>query len=164
MLIKLTALAHPDINGGQPWPVYIDATRIISISRAVHQHIKLLNADVKREAADDLYGHVQRLNNFLAEKWPTAIDTSDAAEWAKKIHRAAHEVGEAYQAWSRSWRAEDLHPRVECTEIQLACGTALEHGVMLARHWVTEDPDKIAELVELKRKLAVNEAILGARP
>jgi hypothetical protein len=36
---------------------------------------------------------------------------------------------------------------VECTEVQLACGTALEHGVMLTRVWVTETPEDVFEKI-----------------
>lgn len=148
MLIKLTAVPHPDLNGGKPWPIYVDPRHVLFITRTVHHHVKLMHGDLKREVADDLYEHAQRLNKLLSEKWPNAIDTSEAADWAKKLHMAGHAVNEAYQVWARAYREQDLHPRVECTEIQLACGTALEHGVMLARTWVTESPEQVADLVE----------------
>lgn len=147
MLIKLTALPHPDINGGRAWPVYIDPRMVMVITRCMHQHVKLLHADLKRELYDDLFSSTQRLHKFLHEKWPEAIDTSESAAWAKSMNMAAGAVNDAYNAWGRAYRADDFHPKQECTELQLACGTALEHGVMLARVWVSESPEQVADLI-----------------
>lgn len=147
MLIKLTAAPHPDLNGGLPWPTYIDASRILSIGRAMHQFARLDRQMLKTECYDEMYFGIQRLVKLLGEKLPTEIDTQEAAKWAKELHMASHEVQSAYQVWGRAFNTQDLHPSVECTEIQLACGTALEHGVMLARHWVTESPEEVAEAI-----------------
>lgn len=143
-MIKLTGVPHPDINGGLPWPVYIDASRVLMITRTRHQQVKLLNAGLKRELYDDLYGATQRLTERLNKDFPSTIDNEKAAGWAKDLHMLAHAVNEAASAWGRAFRNDDFHPDVECTELQLACGTALEHGVMLSRVWVSEAPEEVA--------------------
>ena len=70
-----------------------------------------------------------------------------AVEWMSRAREAASLVTQAHELWARSWKVEDQHPVQSCTEIQLACGTALEHGVMLARVWVSETPEEVAALV-----------------
>jgi hypothetical protein len=63
-LIKLTALPHPDLNGGKPWPVYVDR-RVLLITRSWHQHVKIAHGDVKREVYDDLYSGARRLAKMV---------------------------------------------------------------------------------------------------
>ena len=146
-LIKLTALTHPEVNGGTPYPVYVDASRVLLISRSSHQFLKMGAADLKREVYDDLWAGARRLEKLLNEKMPDEIDTQEAAKWAKEIRMLAREVQEAYSAWGQAYRQDDFYPRVECTEVQLACGTALEHGVMLTRVMVTETPEEVNDKV-----------------
>ena len=146
-LIKLTALAHPDLAGGNPWPVYVDASRVLLITRSSHQFLKLGAADLKREVYDDLWAGARRLEKLLNEKMPDEIDTQEAAKWSKELRMLSSDIQTAYSAWGQAYRQDDLHPRVECTEVQLACGTALEHGVMLTRVMVTETPDEVVRLI-----------------
>jgi hypothetical protein len=146
-LIRLTALPHPDLNGGKPWPVYVDRSRVLLITRSWHQHVKIAHGDVKREVYDDLYSGARRLAKMVNDEMPMAIDDERTAKWAKEMHALCHDVNECYQAWGRSFRAEDFYERVECTEVQLACGTALEHGVMLTRVWVTDSPEDVFEKI-----------------
>lgn len=146
-LIKLTGVPHPDLHVGRPMPVYLDATRVLFISASRHQRIRMMAADLKREAYDDMWTGVQRLTKLLNEKMPTEIDNQEAAKWAKDLHLLSHSVQDSYSAWGRSFRAEDYYPPIDCTEVQLACGTALENGVMLSRVWVSEPPEKVAELI-----------------
>lgn len=147
MLIKLTGIPHPDVNGGQSWPIYIDATRVLFITRSIHRPVKMMNSNLKAELYDDLYDSTRRLHEHLQKVWPTEIDNQEAAAWAKTMTMASQAVNEAYSQWNRSYRADEFWAPVECTEIQLACGTALEHGVMLARMWCMEQPDEVAKTI-----------------
>lgn len=142
-LIELTALPHPDMNEGKSWPVFVDASRILNITRGRHQNLRLDRQRLKIEVYDDLFFGIQRLTRLLMDKMPTEIDNQEAAKWAKEMHAVSHDVQECYSVWGRAYRSEDFHPPTECTEIQLACGTALEHGVMLARIFVVEQPDEV---------------------
>lgn len=144
MLVKLTGIPHPEINGGVPWSVYVDPTRVLLITRATHRQTKLLAAEERRALYDDMRGNVEQLNLLLTKKWPNEIDTQQASERAKELHMMANAVNDACVNWSRSYRAEEVHPAIECTELQLACGTGMEHGVMLARVWVSESPEQVA--------------------
>ena len=146
-LIKLTALAHPDLAEGKAWPVYVDASRVLLVSRSSHQFVKIEAQGLKREVYDDMWAGAQRLTKLLNEKMPNEIDTQEAAKWTRDMHILAHDLQACHNAWSQAYRAEDFHPRQECTEVQLACGTALEHGVMLTRIMVTETPDEVARAV-----------------
>ena len=151
-LIKLTALSHPELNEGKSWPVYIDASRVLLITRSSHSFPKLGAEDLKREVYDDLWAAMRRYEKLLTVKMPNEIDTQDAMKWAKEMHMVSHEIQGAYQAWGQAYRTQDFHPRVNCTEVQLACGTALEHGVMLTRVSVTETPEEVFELVSGRRR------------
>lgn len=146
-LIKLNSVPHPDLNNGAPWPLFIDASRVLLITRTVHQQVKMMHGDLKREVYDDLYSGARRLAQLVNEKMPMSIENEQAAKWAKEMHNLCHEVNESYQAWGRAYQADDYHPRIECTEVQLACGTALEHGVMLTRVWVSNPIEEVANLV-----------------
>lgn len=161
-LIKLTALSHPSVADGQAWPVYIDWSRVLLITRSTHQFVKMEPVALKREAYDDMWAGVQRLTKLLNEKMPTEIDSQAAAKWAKDMHMLLHDVQGCHAAWGQMYRVDDLYPRVDCTEVQLACGTALEHGVMLTRIMVTETPDEVAKAVQIEQdNAAFARAALG---
>lgn len=150
-LIKLSGVPHPDLNGGKAQPVFIDASRVLLISGGYQQHPKIGAIELKREVYDDLYSGIQRLTKMIQDKTPAEIDTQQTAAWAKDMHMLAHELQDAYGAWARAYRTEDYYPRLDCTEVHLACGTALEQGVMLTRVWVTESPEHVYSLVEQGR-------------
>jgi hypothetical protein len=146
VLIKLTGVPHPDLNGGKPQPIYIDASRVLLIIQGHQRYPKIEAVERGRELLDQLW----RLSADLARRANEYIpDFTDpvAMEWVKKIATAAMAVNDAYGSWAKSYQQGDYHPMVECTEVQLACGTALEHGVMLTRVWVSESPDEVAVLV-----------------
>lgn len=90
---------------------------------------------------------MKRLTKLLIEKMPNEIDNQEAAKWAKEMHLLMHDVQACHAAWGQAYREDDYHPRLACTEVQLACGTALEHGVMLTRIMVTETPDEVATII-----------------
>ena len=149
MLIKLTALPHPDLNDGQPQPCYIDASRVLLIVRGHFQHPKIGSVENRQKLAQDLYNAACNLSDHVGQYLPR-MDDPVAVGWMHTARVAASEVQNAYQKMTYISRSDDYHPRVECTEVQLACGTALEHGVMLTRVWVMERPEEVAHRVYMK--------------
>lgn len=146
MLIKLTQLAHPDLNGGRPQPCYIDASRVLLICQGHFQYPKIGVAERNKELYDSFYNGVNKLADMVNDYIPPMTDPV-AVGWMKTIQTASMEVQAAYRLWGSSYNRQDYHPRMECTEVQLACGTALEHGVMLTRVWVTETPEQVEEKI-----------------
>jgi hypothetical protein len=146
MLIKLTAIINPDVDGGTPAPCYVDATRILWIGRSQVQFTKRDSIEEKKRLHDKLYAAAVALWKHVGEYIPSMTDPV-AVEWMSRARESASIVTQAHELWARSWKVEDQHPAQSCTEIQLACGTALEHGVMLARVWVSETPEEVAALV-----------------
>lgn len=84
---------------------------------------------------------------------PKTMTASTEAE-AKQADRwlvakeAAASLQAAYHMVSHAMRGPAYHPAIDCTVVQLACGTALEHGVMLARVFVTETPEEVVQMME----------------
>lgn len=142
-LIKLTGVPHPDLNDGKPQAVYIDASRVLLIARGHHQFPKIGSIESRQELARTMYAASCKLSDKVNEYIPTMTDPV-AVDWMMNIRGVATDVQNAYQKWSYVSRESDFHPRMECTEVQLACGTALEHGVMLTRVWVNESPEDVA--------------------
>lgn len=147
MLIKLTGVPHPDLNGGVGQPVYIDASRVLLITQGHHQYPKIGAVERKQELATKLYAASCALMDHVNAYVPK-MDDPVAVEWMMTARASAMEVQNAYQKFSYVYRDRDYHPRVDCTEVQLACGTALEHGVMLTRVWVAESPEEVADKVQ----------------
>lgn len=146
-LIKLYSLPHPDLNGGRSQPVYIDASRVLLITRSHHQHPKIGAIEAAQELHRKLYEGTEKLNAMVNGYVPK-MDDPTAVGWMRVANNTAHEVCEAYRLFGAAKGMGAYHPMVECTEVQLACGTALEHGVMLTRVWVTESPEQVADLVQ----------------
>ena len=150
-LIKLTSVAHPDLNGGEPQPVYIDASRVLLIIQGHCQHPKLGSVERNREA----YERLSKVSHEFATKVnqyevPNLHDPA-AVSWMKQISGMSGELAHAANEWGRAYQIGAYHPRVDCTEVQLACGTALEHGVMLTRVWVSESPEEVCRAIEAAR-------------
>jgi hypothetical protein len=145
MLIKLTGVPHPDLNGGKPQPVYIDASRVLLICQGHFQYPKIGAVEENQERMMALWRGVNRLADKTNDYIPDFHDPV-AVKWLQEVRAASALVSNAY-ADVRKADPNVFHPRMECTEVQLACGTALEHGVMLTRVWVSETPEEVAEAV-----------------
>lgn len=141
-LIKLTGIPHPDLNGGKPQPVYIDASRVLLISQGHHQYPKLGSIERNTDRHKEMITGADKLATMVNDYVPSMSDPI-AVEWMTRARGVAQEVVSAVNAYGKWSRTEDYHPRVDCTEVQLACGTALEHGVMLTRVWVSETPEQV---------------------
>jgi len=146
MLIKLTAVPNPDIEDGREHPVYIDASRVLFITRESVQFTKLASGEERRAAYDQLWKGVQILTEQVGAYIPNMSDPV-AVGWFTRARETVQQVSNAYAMWSRAYTNLDNYPRQSCTEVQLACGTALEHGVMLTRVWVKESPEEVYDAI-----------------
>ncbi len=145
-LIKLTAASNPDIDNGMPAPVYVDATRILCIQLASVQFIKQTSVDAKQKLSHQLWAAAEKLVDKVGSYIPDMTNPL-AVEWMSRARETAQMVNQAYSLWSKAANQPETYPRQMCTEIQLACGTALEHGVMLARVQVQESPEDVYRLI-----------------
>jgi hypothetical protein len=151
VMLELTTLPHPDINGGRAHKCFIDPRRIIVIERGANQHRKHGSIEAHRQAMQSLFEEVSRVHSE-AEAMPKTMAPESAAQ-AKMADRwlAAREsaaaLTAAYQLVSRAANEPAMYPMQECTAISLSCGTALEHGVMLARVFVMESPEEIMKRI-----------------
>lgn len=150
-LTKFTSVPNPDLNGGQPYPIYIDTRRIILVTRTTYQPPKIGRVEERQEMVRSLYAAACNLTDHVGGYVPK-MDDPVAVEWMMTARTVAQEVQNAYQKASYYAREHDFHPRVECTEIQLACGTAVENDVMLARVWVMEQPEDIADRINFVQR------------
>lgn len=148
--IRLTQVAHPDLNGGQSTPVFLRSEDVIVINRGQQTFTKMGSQEAHRQALESLHEEVQRINEE-ANRAPSMVPHDE--EDAKKIDRfmrvreAAAALNAAWGLIQRAASGPSYYPAIECTEVCLACGTALEHGVMLARIWVTETPEEVARAI-----------------
>jgi len=151
MLIKLTGIPHPDINGGKSAPVYIDPTRVLVITRATTRQAKYKSIEAHRQAMNSLHEEVQRVSGELQNIPGMFVETEGDAKkiegWAH-VKEAAGALSAAYGLVARTQAEPEYHPDVECTNVSMACGTGLEHGVMLCRVDVVESPEEVAEKIQ----------------
>jgi len=148
-LIKLTAVSNPDIDDGVPCAIYVDATRVLGIQRASVQFMKQWSVDEKQKLQHDLWSATEKLVDHVGQYIPDMTDPT-AVEWMSRARETSQMVNHAYSLWSKAAIHPEHYPRVMCTELQLACGTALEHGVMLARVYVQESPEEVYEILWLQ--------------
>lgn len=150
-LIKLTGVAHPDMNGGRPQPVYIDSTRVLSIAPAFVALHKEGAYERQRQAIESLHEEVSRVVSELNAQEPNfhpdnEAEAAQTQTWMRAKDAAAS-LSAAANMCTKYANQTETHPRVPCTEVCLACGTGLEHGVMLMRVMVSETPEQVADAV-----------------
>lgn len=146
-LIKLTGVPHPDLNGGVAQPVYIDASRVLLICQGHHQFPKIGSLERNHENYSRLRSGAEKLAEIVNGYIPK-MDDPTAVGWMRVAQVAAQAVSDAARSWREAAGLQDYHPRMDCTEVQLACGTALEHGVMLTRVWVSETPEEVMRAIQ----------------
>ena len=144
-MIRLTQIPHPDLHGGQPQPAYVDASRILMITTGLIGLPKRAAKEDRQAALQRLWEATYKLTNQVSEYQPQ-MDDPVAVGWMLQTRETAGVLRAAYEAASKAYAAGDFHPDQECTEVQMACGTGLEHGVMLAKVWVIESPTEVASL------------------
>lgn len=155
-LIKLTAISSPEVNGGKPTEVYVDANAVILITRGWERPAMHKRYDAHWRAMEGLYDEIERVNNEAKQALPTITPETEkeaqALNRAVRLREAAASLQTAYGMVRQATQGPLYYPAVECTVLSLSCGTALEHGVMLSRVFVTETPEQIAELVERHKR------------
>ena len=150
-MIKLTAVQHPDLPPAERH-VYLRADAIIMIAPTRLGQTKLRAAEDWRQNVQILYEEVERVSHEISS-FPPNIHPESEREvrelqvWANRKD-IANSLATAYNMVQKSAAATNTrHPDVDCTEVSLSCGTALEHGVMLSRVYVQESPDQIYDLL-----------------
>lgn len=141
-LIKLTSVSHPDFAEGKPQPVYIDWSRIICVCATRIAQPREGSKNERRIAYDNMY---EAITGLAAKCNAVKVDVEniETVNWMRAVQATSAAVSDAYRQYSAVWKDSDNHPQADCTEVQLACGTALEHGVMLARVYVSETPEEV---------------------
>ncbi|HEX6992360.1 MAG TPA: hypothetical protein VF151_10760 [Gemmatimonadales bacterium] len=142
-MIRLTAMRHPEIEGDVP--LYVDAYRIITIGRGETQFNKSTSIEAHRQAIESMWQEVQRIAEQLRQLVPTP-DTEEQMRAFVEMRECIASLNAAHAMVARYANDPERWPRQVATVIELACGTALEHGVMLARVWVEDPPDEVARL------------------
>lgn len=145
-LIKLTNVPHPDIEEGKPQPVYVDASRILSISRARFAYAKEESIERHRKATWAFWEAVEKLQRQTLNQQPNMEDPA-AATWMVQLRNGLGLLTGAYENLNRISREPEYYERDTVTMISLACGTGLEHGVMLEKIWVVETPAEVADAI-----------------
>lgn len=151
MLLKLTGLSNPDNDQGRQSAVYIDASRILVIERGRLGFAKQGSIEANRQATEILHQEVHRIANELTARVPSMVPENDRDAERVRMYMQAKDAAASLMAAfgevSRTANSSDYYPAIDCTCISLACGTALEHGVMLSRVYVHETPEEVAEMI-----------------
>jgi len=159
-LLKLTAIPHPDLNGGQPYPVFVDPDHIVLIERSKTSQERYGWRDEQIDLQVRFWQEVQRCDSELTQSAPTSFvpHTDELADklnvemrrWldrkdiAASIHTAFGMIQNATQQPSR-------YPAVECTCIQLDIPNA--RHTMLPVVYVTETTEEVAAMVVDKQRV-----------
>lgn len=148
--VKLTQVQNLNRPDEVPTSCYLDPSRILVITREEINQRKEGSEEANRQALEILHQEVHRVGDELGAI-PTL--TPEDEHQAKSVNRwaqakdGAASLMAAYSEVSRTAAAPSYHKPIECTVVQLACGTGLEHGVMLARVYVRETPDEVVQLI-----------------
>lgn len=151
-MIKLTGIPNPDVNGGKSQPVYIDGTRVLVIEPSAMRLLKKGSNEAWNQAMNSLHDEVQRIASELGT-YPISM-VVDSEESEKRLNdwtrakEAASSLSAAYGIVAKAGISAAHHPEIECTAVSLACGTGLEHGVMLCRVYVVESPEEVARMID----------------
>lgn len=150
-LIKLHQAPHPEA----PTPAgtcLIDPTRILVVSRGSWIPPARAMTEARRQSIEALHDEVNRVI-AEANTMPQvlAVENKEDEIKAKRCiayREAAQELTTAANLVYRVTNQVASHKEIDCTVVQLACGTGLEHGVMLANVFVVETPEEIALMLE----------------
>ena len=153
-LIKLTAIPHPDLNGGKPYPVYVDHTHIVLIELTKTSQQRYGWREQAHALVCSFWDEVQRVDGELQASAPQKMvpDSEEEAErigkdlkrWTQRKDIAAS-IHAAFGIMNQQQQTPQFHPPVECTCIQLSVPNA--QFAMLPAVYVTESPDQVAEMV-----------------
>ena len=155
MLLKLTAIPHPDINAGQPYPVYVDPSQVVLIEKTKTRQQRFDWEDAQSDAARSFWDEVQRCTGEVSASMPTNFMPDDGQEaqkfgdemkrWATRRDIAAS-IHAAYGIINSLAQQPARYPSLECTVIQLAVPNA--RFTMLPAIYVQETPEQVARLID----------------
>ena len=150
MFIRLTAIPQQDDVEGTARKVFVDANRIIMITSGKMRFPDPKAAENRHQVMNGLWDEVARVTVALNANVPsftpnTEQEAKALQDWAQ-AKQAAQDLTTAANMVKHYADEKGYKDAIECTEVSLACGTALEQGVMLTRVWVTETPEQVADL------------------
>lgn len=151
-MIRLTGINNIEYPDERQMAVYVDAEAIIMITLGYTQFPKRADQEQLRAATAALWEEVDRVTSTLTGPAPLMAPTSEeeaqkVTDWAN-ARQAAQDLTAAARLVDHYANRTSYGERIQCTEIALSCGTALEHGVMLSRVLVQERPEQIVELMK----------------
>ena len=153
-LLRLTAIAHPDINHGQPYPVYVDPERIFLVERSKTRQQRWGWEDEQSELTCRFWDEVQRCAGDMSASTPQDF-MPDSEEQANRIGKDIHNwatrrdiaasITTAYGIMNQLSQKPRYYPTTEATCISFAVANA--HYSMLPSVFVRETPEQIAQLI-----------------
>jgi hypothetical protein len=153
-LLQLTAIPHPDLNGGQPYAVFVDPDHIVLIERSKTSQERYAWRDDQNDLTVRFWEEVQRCDSELQQSTPTKFAPenseemqafqSDMRRWLERKDMTAS-IHAAYGLISSQLQSPRHYPSVECTCIQLAVPNA--RHTMLPTVYVTETTEEVARLI-----------------
>lgn len=154
-MLKLTAIPHPDLNGGKPYPVYVDPTHVVLIERGKTSQERYSWREQQHELTSLFWDEVQRTTGEMKQGMPSmAVQSSEDEEalrrWMGRRDIAAS-IQAAYGIVNEASREARYYPPVECTCLQLAVPNA--RFAMLPAVYVTETPEQVAALVGIETRV-----------
>lgn len=149
-MLKLTAIAHPDLNDGKPYAVYVDPAHIVLIERTKMSQERYGWRDRQHELVSLFWDEVERTVGEMRGDQPNMApqsqeEANDAKRWLQRRDIAAS-IQAAYGIVNQQSREAHRYPPVECTCVQLSVPNAQFH--MLPAIYVTESPDEVAAYLE----------------
>lgn len=150
MLIKLTSVGHPDIDGGVGQAIYIEANRVLAVGRARIAQSREGAYEEHQQALARLTQEIERVGGDIS-RMRINFEDPDQASTIQQLRDQQVRLHNTHMKLMQITSGPFNHPRFNCTEVCLACGT-VEHSVMLSRHYVSETPDEV--YVKLQSKWA----------
>lgn len=149
-MLKLTAIPHPDLNGGQPYAVYVDPTHIVMIERSKTSQERYDWRTRQHELVSLFWDEVERTTAEMRRDQPSMTvqnseEEASVRRWVERRDIAAS-IQAAYGIVNQASREAQRYPPVECTCIQLSVPNAQFH--MLPAIYVTESPEEVAAIVD----------------
>ena len=156
-LLELTAIPHPDINGGKPYPVYVNPDHIVMIELSKTSQERYGWREQQHDLAVRFWEEVQRCDSDMTASAPKQM-VPDSEEAMTKINDVlvqwtsrrdiASSIHAAYGLIAGHRDEPKYYPPVECTCIQLAVPNA--RFTMLPAVYVTETPKEVAKFIARK--------------
>lgn len=138
-LIRLTSAVH----GGS---LYIDADRVLGIEPGEIQ-APPGESEKDRAAITLQFWTASEKLGTKANDLKTDFADPVAVGWLNDMRKLMGELHSIYTVMQAMANNPYGRQNIACTLISLACGTALEQGVMLTRFAVKEQPSEVADRV-----------------